>query len=235
MKCVFRWRKGKQIDCWPCLLLPGQQHLVVKQFESTTIMKSVPLRSGPLPPSFKGSIPGRWDPVKQWLFPRLGGQSGGAVLVDPARGFTPSTLPRLKNNSQLSPAGWCAFDQPNEGCWHFLWSGDCLSIYIKIFMLIWGSGDYFQAGLAIRAAVLSGAIRWAGKSNQLRVLQSNALCRLNLDPWHWWRSPEKGVDKPNCLFQHYFARDQVQSNVQWICSLLAGLGEKRAEVSLSFQ
>ena len=145
------------------------------------------------------------------------------MLVDPSHGFAPSTEPRLKNNSQLSPAGWCAFDQPNEGCWHFLWSGDCLSIYIKIFMLIPGSGDYFQAGLAIRAAVLSRAIRWAGKSNQLRVLQSNALCCLNLDPWHWWRSPEKGVDKPNCLFQHYFARDQVQSNAQWICSLLAGV------------
>lgn len=45
-----------------------------------------------------------------------------------------------------------------------------------------GSTDYFQDGLAIRAAVLSGAIRRAGKSNQLGVLQSNALCRLNLDP-----------------------------------------------------
>lgn len=97
-------------------------------------------------------------------------------------------------------------------------------------MLIPGSGDYFQAGLAIRAAVLSGAIRWAGKSNQLRVLQSNALCCLNLDPWQWWRSPQKGVDKPNCLFQHYFARDQVQSNAQWICSLPAEVGGERAEV-----
>lgn len=94
-----------------------------------------------------------------------------------------------------------------------------------------GSRDYFQAGLAIRAAVLSRAIHRAGKSNQLRVLQSNALCCLNLDPWHWWRSPEKGVDKPNCLFQHYFARDQVQSNAHWICSLLAGLGEERPQVS----
>lgn len=99
-------------------------------------------------------------------------------------------------------------------------------------MLIPGSGDYFQAGLAIRPAVLSGAIRWAGKSNQLRVLQSNALCCLNLDLWHWWRSAEKGVDKPNCLFQHYFARDQVQSNPQWICSLLSEVGEERAEVFL---
>lgn len=169
--------------------------------------------------------------MKQWLFPRLGGKNSGALLVDPSHGFAPSTEPWLKNNSQLSPAGWCAFDQPNEGCWHFLWSGDCLSIYIKIFMLIPGSRDYFQAGLAIRAAVLSQAIRWAGKSNQLRVPQSNALCCLNLDPWHWWKSPEKGVDKPNCLFQHYFARDQVQSNAQWICSLLAGVGKEKAEVS----
>lgn len=182
-------------------------------------------------PHLCGFILGRWNPVKQWLFPRLGGKRRGAVLVDPSHGFAPSTEPWLKNNSQLSPAGWCAFDQPNEGCWHFLWSGDCLSIYIKIFMLIPGSRDYFQTGFAIRVAFLSRAIRWAGKSNQLGVLQSNVLCCLNLDPWHWWRSPERGVDKPNCLFQHYFARDQVQSNAQWICSLLAGLGEERAEVS----
>lgn len=66
-------------------------------------------------------------------------------------------------------------------------------------------------------------------SNQPGVLQSNALCCLDLDPWHWWRSPEKGVDKPNCLFQHYFARDQVQSNAQWICSLRDQAGPCRGE------
>ncbi len=39
------------------------------------------------------------------------------------------------------PAVPLYFDQPNERCWHFLWSGDCLSIYIKIFMLIRGQTE----------------------------------------------------------------------------------------------
>ncbi|MED6271100.1 hypothetical protein CHARACLAT_016865 [Characodon lateralis] len=46
-------------------LIHGQLRPVAKWFETTAVMKSVPLRLGPLPPLFEWSIPGRWDPVKQ--------------------------------------------------------------------------------------------------------------------------------------------------------------------------
>lgn len=91
-------------------------------------------------------------------------------------------------------------------------------------LILQAAWDYFFPSQVSNQSrpTLSGAIGRAVEGNQRRVQQSNALCCLNLEPWQWWRRPQKGVDKPNCLFQHYFARDQVQSNVLWICSLQWG-------------
>uniref|UniRef100_A0A0E9UXA0 Uncharacterized protein n=1 Tax=Anguilla anguilla TaxID=7936 RepID=A0A0E9UXA0_ANGAN len=49
-------------------------------------------------------------------------------------------------------------------------------------MLILGQWRVFSSQVSDQIAVLSGAIRRTGKPNQSRVLQSDALCSLNLDP-----------------------------------------------------
>ena len=62
--CLIRWnafrcRKGKQIDCWPRHSFRVSSIRWPSGLETAAVMNSVPLRSGPLPPSFEWVHP--WE------------------------------------------------------------------------------------------------------------------------------------------------------------------------------
>lgn len=141
---VHRWGPGQHTDNWPAPFRPGQWCWAERSStaDAETLNKwTWPLVLGVPPSSFTPACPERWDCVMPRLFPRLG--SGRKRERDPwiSSSALTESAPFFRPLGKQYPAVPLYFDQPNERCWHFLWSGDCLSIYIKIFMLIRGQPE----------------------------------------------------------------------------------------------
>lgn len=96
--------ENKHIDYKPCLFFRVSNRLCPSALRIPQQWAVSPHDEASCLPHMRGFIPGRWDPVKQWLLPRLGGKSKVAVLSGPSHRFATSTEPELKNNSQLSAA-----------------------------------------------------------------------------------------------------------------------------------